>query len=278
MIIFKALYAPVFFAVSLASGLFLVSTGGPLHGLIVIAGVMIAVSFMAEQIAPYCTNWNRSRGDRLRDALHAIVNEASVAVSLFMLPALTMLLSFEGVWPDHWPLIGQLGIAILVADVGITLAHFASHRFETLWRLHAPHHSVKRMYGFNGLMKHPLHQGIELTAGSIPLVLLGMPVEVAALLSLAVATQLLLQHSNVDMKIGSLRFMWAVAPVHRFHHLNKAGEGDVNFGLFLTVWDHLLGTAYYDEKRTFNSDDLGIEDQPNYPVDYLSQLAKPFRF
>jgi len=85
-----------------------------------------------------------------------------------------------------------------------------------------------------------------------------------------------LQHSNVDMRLGPLRYLLALAPVHRFHHLKNAAEGDVNFGLFTTFWDRLLGTAYYDRSRSFSSDDLGIGDQPNYPTGYLSQLIKPF--
>lgn len=106
-----------------------------------------------------------------------------------------------------------------MADLGITLAHYVSHRAEWLWRLHAVHHSVERMYGFNGLMKHPLHQAIETAAGTAPLVVVGMPLDVGALLGFAVAIQLLLQHSNVDMRAGPLAYLWAVAPGHRHHHL-----------------------------------------------------------
>ena len=39
--------------------------------------------------------------------------------------------------------------------------------------------------GLNGLMKHPLHQTLEMTAGVTPLLLLGMPVNVASALALA---------------------------------------------------------------------------------------------
>lgn len=123
-------------------------------------------------------------------------------------------------------------MAIIVADFGITLCHYSSHRIEWLWRFHAVHHSVKRMYGFNGLIKHPVHQALEVTAGTLPLVLVGMPFEVGLLLGFAVAIQLLLQHSNADMTIGPLRHFLALAPVHRFHHQKWAGIGDVNFGLF----------------------------------------------
>lgn len=77
-------------------------------------------------------------------------------------------------------------------DAGITLAHFASHRITVLWRCHAVHHSARRMYGFNGLMKHPIHQSIETLAGTLPLIVLGLPSDVALVLVFAVAIQLLL--------------------------------------------------------------------------------------
>lgn len=171
---------------------------------------------------------------------------------------------------------GTAGGRLLVADFGITLAHYASHRIPALWSLHAVHHSVERMYGFNGLLKHPLHQAIELTAGVAPLVLLGMPSNVAWLLAFAVAIQLILQHSNVDMRIGPLIHIWAVAPAHRHHHLASQTEGDVNFGLFTSLWDHLLGT-FRAAPDTPRAGQIGVSGRRDYPRDYLRQLAEPFR-
>ncbi|MCP2319266.1 hypothetical protein APR12_004633 [Nocardia amikacinitolerans] len=65
-------------------------------------------------------------------------------------------------------------------------------------------------------------------------------------------------------------------PHVRFHHLKWAGIGDVNFGLFTLVWDHLLHHYSYDPARRFTSDDLGMAAKPDYPVGYLAQLAEPF--
>lgn len=133
------------------------------------------------------------------------------------------------------------------------------------------------MYGFNGLIKHPVHQIFESISGTAPLLLLGMPLEVGLLLGFAITIQLLLQHSNVDMTLGPLRYVLALAPLHRFHHQKWAGIGDVNFGLFTNLWDYLLGTAVFDPHKRFTSADLGIGKQPNYPVGYLGQLTAPFR-
>jgi sterol desaturase/sphingolipid hydroxylase (fatty acid hydroxylase superfamily) len=126
-------------------------------------------------------------------------------------------------------------------------------------------------------MKHPLHQSLEMAAGVAPLLLLGMPEDVAAALALAVAVQLLLQHSNADYRIGPLRYLLALNQAHRFHHLKWAGVGDVNFGLFTLIWDRALRTYSYDRRRRFTSDDLGMAAKPHYPGAYLAQLAEPFR-
>ena len=78
------------------------------------------------------------------------------------------------------------------------------------------------------------------------------------------------------MRLGPLAWLWAVAPAHRFHHVNTPGQGDVNFGLFTTIWDH-LGTYKTDTSRTFAAGDFGITGTPHYPKIYLAQLLAPFR-
>lgn len=269
------LYAPVFWVGFIGGGLWLVTVGAS-QWLLAVFALAIGVSFIAELCLPYEPQWNRPLGDRRRDVLHALVNESLNALGLLALPLLTAWLAIEGAWPRAWSLGAQLLLAIVIADAGITLMHYASHRIAALWRLHAVHHSVQRLYGFNGLMKHPLHQMLEATAGLLPLILLGIPVEVAMLLALAIAVQLLLQHSNVDMRLGPLRRVFAWAPVHRFHHMKYGRAGDVNFGLFFNLWDWLLGTAFYTEDYRMGEGDLGIGSRPDFPVDYLGQLRDPF--
>ncbi len=235
----------------------------------------IAVSFMAERWWPYDPAFNQNRGDAGRDGMHALVNEGLNLLAIGVIPLVAAWMPWQ-LWPQQWGFGWQLLLAIIAADLGITLVHYASHRWAWLWRLHAVHHSVTRMYGFNGLMKHPLHQTAEALGGVLPLLLLGMPYPVAAVLAFAIAIQLLLQHSNVDMRPGWLGMVMAWAPLHRFHHMRYGSAGDVNFGLFLTVWDHLLGTAF-DAPYRMRVDDLGIGSQPEYPQDYLGQLRAPFQ-
>jgi sterol desaturase/sphingolipid hydroxylase (fatty acid hydroxylase superfamily) len=237
----------------------------------------IAVSFIVEQLIPYAADWNGRSDDTGRDVAHAFVNESAFLLVVLVIPALSVVTPFHRWWPSAWPFVLQVLFAVVVADMGITLVHMASHRVAWLWRLHAVHHSIKRFYGFNGLMKHPAHGGIELAAGTVPLLILGLPMSVAQALAVCIAVQLLLQHSNADYRVGWLRYVLALNEGHRFHHLKWAGVGDVNFGLFTLIWDHALRTFSFDRARRFQSDDLGMAAKPNYPVGYLSQLVEPFR-
>lgn len=276
--LFRYLYAPCFSLGLIGLAVWLV---GYLHATLwllpLLLVVAIGLSWLAESWLPYAVEWNQPRQNRRRDTLHALINESLNALGVLSIPLVAALLPIGTLWPHAWPLWLQVLAAIVVADLGITLVHWLSHRSALLWRLHAVHHSVRRMYGLNGLMKHPLHQALEALAGTAPLILLGMPVDIAALLAFAVAIQLLLQHSNVDMRIGFLRHLMAWAPVHRFHHLKYGTAGDVNFALFFSVWDRLLGTAFHHPHYRIASDDLGIGSQPDYPDEYLAQLAEPFR-
>ncbi|MET9835534.1 hypothetical protein ABZ078_41060 [Streptomyces sp. NPDC006385] len=98
---------------------------------------------------------------------------------------------------------------------------------------------------------------------------------VAAALALAVAVQLLLQHSNADYRVGALRYVPSLNEGHRSHHLKRGGVGDVNFGLFTLVWDRLLGTYSFDPDRRFSTDDLGIAANPlTRPVTWHSSRSR----
>lgn len=236
----------------------------------------IALMFGIERIIPYQADWNRSHGDLPRDIAHFVVNTFFNHAGVLLLPLLASFALFPEAWPREWPFWLQVVAAALVLDLGIAAAHHASHKWNWLWRFHAVHHSVKRMYGFNGLMKHPIHQAIETTSGITPLLIIGIPSSVATALAFCVAVQLLLQHSNADYRTGPLKFLFAIAEVHRFHHVNRAGQGNVNFGLFTTLWDHLAGTFRYQAGAApRHSPELGIAGADDYPVSYLQQLARP---
>lgn len=277
MNLFRLLYAPLFFFMFVGAALVLLNFSWPVWILIALLVGAIGVSFIAERIARYEPEWNRGGRDFRRDLAHVIVNEGMIVGLVLLLPFFASLVPWSSIWPTGLPFWAQLILAIVLLDCGITLAHYASHRNAMLWRFHAVHHSVQRLYGMNGLLKHPMHQLVEISAGTLPWLVLGIPQSVAIAGSFAVAIQLLLQHSNVDMRLGPLAKLWAVGPVHRQHHLASATEGDVNFGLFLTIWDILLGTARFHISVPVKAGMVGIAGRSDYPASYTGQIAEPFR-
>ena len=301
----RLFYLPMFLIVGNGIAIYIVQSGLSKGWLFVLVSAFIALAFVLERAVPYDAAFNESQGDRVRDFFHALVNETFNVLGVLSVPLVASFISLPSIWPHTLPLWQQLLIAILIADVGITLAHFASHRIHTLWRLHAVHHSVKRMYGFNGLMKHPLHQFIETLAGVTPLLLMGVSQDVLSLLGdgtivftngrhvgtganptpgmtditalMGGSVTALAPGEIDDAQLEAWEYLLAINVVHRFHHLKTAEEGDVNFGLFTNLTDFCLSTAYYDRRRIIRTDDLGIGDQPDYPSGYLSQLIQPFR-
>lgn len=237
--------------------------------------VAIGTAFAAERISPWHEEWNAGHEDEHANVLHAVVYEISNINAILLIPIVTMIIPSIGIWPTSWPIVAQLLLAIVLADFALSYLHYLSHRFSFLWRLHAVHHGVDRLYGFNGLVRHPLHQTIDLAIGTSPLVIAGMPIEVAVLLGLAVSLQLIIQHANVSYELGPFRNWLAIGELHHLHHVNWGKEGDCNFGLFLTVWDRMLGTFNPDPPRPISANDMGIDEVPNFPKTYWQQLIFP---
>lgn len=245
-------------------------------GILLVLAMALGTSFVCERIAPYEVRWNHGRSDRWRDTLHAFVNESAIVASIAALPTIQAHVWHPKIWPANLPFIVQVLGSLVVLDAGITLVHYSSHRWNWLWRFHAVHHSVTRMYGFNGLMKHPVHQATETAGGMLPLLLLGIPPDVAATIAGLVVVQLLVQHSNVAYRSGPVAHLWIVNTAHRRHHLNRVPEGDVNFGLFLTVWDRMLGTYVRPGGSPVSDGHLGLADRADFPTGYWAQLVEPF--
>ncbi len=137
------------------AGVALIVAGAPKYWLQAVLAVAIAMSFGVERTIPYERSWNHEQGDSAQDRIHVAVNETLVLASVAAIPLLAAIVRAPGIWPSNWQFVLQVLAAILIADLGLTLVHLASHKIATLWRLHAVHHSVTRFYGLNGLMKHP---------------------------------------------------------------------------------------------------------------------------
>jgi sterol desaturase/sphingolipid hydroxylase (fatty acid hydroxylase superfamily) len=155
--------------------------------------------------------------------------------------------------------------------------HRWQHGYDALWRFHAVHHSAPRLYWLNAARFHPLDLGLLYLVGYVPLVLLGCPGDVILLFSLFDAVLGMFQHSNVDVRLGALNWIFSMAEPHRWHHSRTLAEANTNFGSNLLVWDLAFGTFFLPRDREPPAA-IGIADMPRFPTGYLAQLAAPFRW
>lgn len=123
----RLLYLPLFLLVGNGVAIYLVAEGYNQGWLVFLILVFIGISFATEKLTPYDRAFNEPQQDQRRDLLHAFMNESLNVIGVAVLPLFGGLLVLAPIWPSGWPLAFQLLLAILISDVGITLAHFASH-------------------------------------------------------------------------------------------------------------------------------------------------------
>ncbi len=240
-----------------------------------------ATAFAAERTAPFFDEWNDhdAHGDTPTNIFHILIYEMQSINGVLLIPLIVWLFPFDvGLWPTQWPLWMQLLMAFVISDFAFMMMHYISHKYAPLWRLHAVHHGVGRLYGMNGVMRHPLHQVIDMIIGSAPLVIMGMPIPVAVLLGFLISVTLIVQHSNVDARLGPLQGHLSIGRIHHLHHVNWGTAGDCNFGLLLTLWDKLLGTYQDKPPREITAKDMGVDELPNFPKSYVEQFLLPLHY
>jgi sterol desaturase/sphingolipid hydroxylase (fatty acid hydroxylase superfamily) len=271
-------YAPFMMLGLTGAAYWVVASGHSYLWLAPLLGLAYATAFTAERIAPFFDEWNdhHTHGDTSANVLHVAAYELSAINGVLLIPVICWLFPYQGLWPTHWPLWSQVLIAFIVADFVFMLMHYLSHRYAPLWRLHSVHHGVGRLYGFNGVIRHPLHQVIDMVIGNMPLVIIGMPVPVAVVLGFLISVTLIVQHSNVDARLGPLQKHLSIGRIHHLHHVNWGTEGDCNFGLLLTCWDKMLGTFHEKPPRPITANDMGVDELPHFPTSFVEQMVLPF--
>ena len=283
---FKRLARWLVLPLLLGGGLFATWLGFSQYGLPPLLSATLAVGLFGfipiailERLLPYRQDW--LHGDLKTDLLNLLVNngliEKLMATGLAILLAgssegLSSLLGFS-TWPHHWPLAAQLVLMAVLAEFGSYWYHYFAHKHPRLWRFHAVHHSPSRLYFLNAPRFHPVDRAFSYVFEIAPFVLLGVNAECFALFFAYNSIVGLLQHCNIDMRLGPLNYVFSLAELHRWHHSKQIEESDTNFGSNLIIWDLLFGTYYHPRDR--HVADIGVLN-PDYPQNYLGQLAAPF--
>lgn len=127
----------------------------------VAVGAGLVTFFEAHLSSP--RDWRRQRREAGQDLVLLVLVQMAlppVLLLTFVVALQPMMAQQAGaitnLWPHEWPWLGQLVLMLLVADFLRYWLHRACHRYAWLWRLHAVHHSPKRLYWLNVGQFHPL--------------------------------------------------------------------------------------------------------------------------
>jgi sterol desaturase/sphingolipid hydroxylase (fatty acid hydroxylase superfamily) len=87
-----------------------------------------------------------------------------------------------------------------------------------------------------------------------------------------------INHSNVKITYGPLKYLINNPVMHLWHHAKELPAGNtkgVNYGISLSLWDYLFGTAYIPNENENLT--LGFDHVEEYPKTFLQQLTHPWK-
>ncbi|QQG36922.1 MAG: sterol desaturase family protein [Micavibrio aeruginosavorus] len=246
-----------------------------------IAYLMLALSlYILEQVMPHEREWNEDDGQTFASLAHTLTSKGTVQ-TLFIFSAALGLSSFispaaesgYGLWPRDWPLIAQVALGLSAAELGLYWGHRLAHEWPVLWRFHAIHHSVVRLWILNTGRFHFIDSLKSILMAMGILMVLGAPMEVFHWVAAITAFIGMLTHCNVEMRFGPLSYIFNTPGLHRWHHSRDLREGNKNYGENLVLWDLLFGTFFNENRRP--PVNIGIGEY--MPPGFLQQLVWPFQ-
>ncbi len=179
------------------------------------------------------------------------------------------------------PLWVQFVCFFLLKDFLEWCVHNLLHRVPWLWEFHKLHHSIDEMDWIGNFRFHWMEIVVYQGLTYLPLVMLG--VDSGVILAIAVLGTLIghLNHSNLCVSWGPLRYLLNSPRMHVWHHA-KEWPADrrfgANFAICLSAWDWIFGTAWWPtraESPTQQPARLGFHRMAEYPRTLASRLLFP---
>ena len=240
---------------------------------------MMLSCFFLERVFPYDKNWKPEGTDWGIDTLHLILFQ-TILPKAFKIVFMLLVLHFlpnnvefiHGIWPHHWPLLIQGLMMLVISDFFRYWIHRFSHTFPFLWRFHAVHHALKKLYWLNTTRIHPGEKILQLIWEVGPFICIGVSKEVIALHLVLYGLNGFLRHSNIDMKFGPLNYILSTNELHRWHHSKVIQESNANYGSDTMLWDVLFGTFYWPRDRKVEN--IGVFNS-QFPQDFMGQMEAP---
>ncbi|PCJ60504.1 MAG: hypothetical protein COA79_07975 [Planctomycetota bacterium] len=175
----------------------------------------------------------------------------------------------------------QIVLFIVIKDFMEWNIHRLLHRNAFLWEFHKLHHSIVEMDWIGNMRFHWMEIIIYKSIVYLPLAFLGVSWEV--LLVGAIASTLIghLNHSNLKISWGPLRYLLNSPKMHIWHHdivihhtVGDHGRSGQNFGIIFSIWDWLFQTAYWPEGLE-GPETIGFKDHEVFPENIFLRLIYP---
>lgn len=228
--------------------------------------------FLLERVLPYREDWRAPDGQIVQDLAHSLLNKGLVQLLIVILAGRGLLDHRSSGFLSDAPLLLQVGCGLIGSEFGLYWAHRLKHEWPSLWRFHAVHHSVLKLWLVNTGRFHFVDSLLAVLA-SLPFLLLsGMSMDAIIWVSAITAYIGILTHCNVAMNCGWLSYLFNTPTLHRWHHARESVIGNSNYGENLVLWDLLLGT--YTNPPAQQVGTIGIDD--HMPSGFFDQLAVPF--
>lgn len=241
---------------------------------------MIIALLYLERYMPHEPDWHAPDGQTFANIAHTLTSKGTTQVLLVVNSYIGATMLTDGqagllgvtLWPAHWPMFAQVVLALVLSEFMLYWAHRTAHEFMPLWRFHAVHHSVKKLWIVNTGRFHFIDSLYSIILGMIPLVILGASMEIVMWVGAVTAFIGMLTHCNVEMRFGPLSWIFNTPELHRWHHSKRLREGNKNYGENLMLWDMVFRTYFREDRRPPKN--IGITDY--MPAGFTEQLAYPF--
>jgi len=178
-------------------------------------------------------------------------------------------------WLGGAPLWVQFVVFLVAKDFVEWNIHRLLHNVPWLWELHKLHHSIEELDWIGNFRFHWAEVIVYKTLSYLPLVVLGVDGRVLLAIAIVWTLMLDLNHANLPISWGPLRFVLNSPMMHVWHHdVELHGRGGQNFGQVLSVWDWLFGTAYWPADRDV-PERLGFAGMERFPRSVPARLVYP---
>lgn len=213
------------------------------------------------------------------------INFFILGVALYFLYQNDMLKIYTDINEYGWAYaIGIIPVLLVLHDAYFFWSHYLMHRpWFRKYSHHHVHHMFHNVTPWAAFSVHPVEGFIEILVRPLILMLIPLHPYTIGVFAIITFTLNIIGHSGYEFfpknyATSEFTKIKSCATFHYQHHKN----GNYNFGLFLNVWDRLMGTLHPDYEKAFKESSkhnpLEIPMNTKSGIQNLRNLIKTFRF